>query len=68
MRHGSIGAAAPGPEAGYAFALSGPARVQLAQVCEAYALCRAERSFDSLTFYRSLEPEGAISPTFGAKT
>ncbi len=27
----------------YAFALSGPARVQLAQVCEAYALCRAER-------------------------
>ena len=52
----------------YAFALSGPARVQLAQVCEAYALCRAERGFDSLTFYRSLEPEGAISPTFGAKT
>ena len=31
----------------YAFALSGPARVQLAQVCEAYALCRAERGFDS---------------------
>lgn len=52
----------------YAFALSGPARAQLAWVCEAYALCRAERGFDSLTFYRSLEPEGAISPTFGART
>lgn len=52
----------------YAFALTGPARAQLSAVCEAYALCRAERGFDSLKFYRSLEPEGGISPTFGAKT
>lgn len=51
----------------YAFALSGAARVQLAEVCEAYALCHAERGFDSLTFYHSLEPEGGISRALGAK-
>nr|WP_297279423.1 DNA repair protein RecO [uncultured Butyricicoccus sp.] len=52
----------------YAFALSGPARLQLAQIGEAYALCRAERGFDSLTFYHSLEPEGGIPSTWGART
>lgn len=52
----------------YAFALTGSARLQLAQIGEAYALCRAERGFDSLTFYHSLEPEGGIPSTWGAKT
>lgn len=52
----------------YAFALTGSARLQLAQIGEAYALCRAERGFDSLTFYHSLEPEGGIPLTWGAKT
>ncbi len=51
----------------YGFALSGTARLQLAQLCEAYALCHAERGFDSLTFYHALEPEGAISGALGAK-
>lgn len=51
----------------YAFAIRGPARIQMVQVCEAYALYRVERNFESLKFYRSLESEGATSPTFGAK-
>lgn len=51
----------------YAFSLGGTARIQLAEVCEAYALCRAERGFDSLTFYHSLEPEGGILGVLGAK-
>lgn len=40
----------------FSFALGGAAAGQLARVCEDYALCRAERGFDSLTFYRSLLP------------
>ncbi len=51
----------------YAFSLSGAARIQLAEVCEAYALCHAERGFDSLTFYHSLEPGGGILGVLGAK-
>ena len=51
----------------YAFSLSGAARIQLAEVCEAYALCHAERGFDSLTFYHSLEPGGSILGVLGAK-
>lgn len=42
----------------FAFALGGESLVQLAQVCEAYALCRAERGFDSLKFYHTLFPAG----------
>ena len=51
----------------YAFSLSGAARIQLAELSESYALCHAERDFDSLTFYHSLEAEGGISRTLGAK-
>ena len=40
-----------------AFALAEPARGQLARICEEYALCRAERGFDSLTFYKTLEQQ-----------
>lgn len=40
----------------FAFALGGPSRDQLARICEEYALCRAERGFDSLNFYHSLFP------------
>jgi DNA repair protein RecO (recombination protein O) len=38
-----------------AFALGEPARTQLGQICEEYTLARAERNFDSLNFYRSLQ-------------
>lgn len=38
-----------------AFSLGEPARTQLSQICEEYTLARAERNFDSLKFYRSLQ-------------
>ena len=38
-----------------AFSLGEPARTQLAQICEEYTLARAERNFDSLKFYQSLQ-------------
>ncbi len=38
-----------------AFVLGEPARSQLGALCEEYALARAERNFESLKFYKSLQ-------------
>lgn len=42
------------PQKAYAFALSGPARVQFCELAEQYALYHLGRGFDSLRFYHSL--------------
>lgn len=50
------------PERMYAFSLEESERDNFARVCEDYLLHHLERGFDSLTFYKSLDPKMITKP------
>jgi DNA repair protein RecO (recombination protein O) len=56
------------PERMYAFSLDESERENFARVCEDYLLHHLERGFDSLIFYKSLDPQSMLKQTLPKQT